>query len=365
MKILFVITKAELAGAQTHVFHLTKYFLSKGNQVTIVSGEGEWLRDESVKLGAKFIKLKNLSNSLNPYSVVSAYFELRQAIKSVAPDVVAGHSSVAGFLARLATFNKIPTTFTIHGWSFEGAVGFKKNLWIALEKIAARFNEVLICESKKIQNQALIHNIVPAAKLRMIYNGIEFSNIEKVDSPAGLVTIIFIGRFSSQKDPVLLVEAYSNLPQDLKDKSQLVLLGDGDDRMKVTQLIESKGLENIRLLGNVSREVMFKELAGADCLALTTNWEGIPYTIIEAMSLGLPVIASDVGSISEVVNTTNGFLVPQGDATAVTKALAEVITSRELRVRLGQTGQVFVKANFSLEEMCKQTEIVFEQIVKK
>lgn len=365
MKILFAITKAELAGAQTHVLHLTKYFVNKGYVVTIVAGEGNWLREESEKVGASFVRLKYMSNSLNPLNVVRAYFEMRRTIKDVGPDIVAGHSSVAGFLSRLATRNKIPTTFTVHGWSFEAATGFKKLAWVTLEKIAGRFNEILICESKKIQAQAREYKITEFAKTRLIYNGIEFSDIDKPGDVVGKVRIIFIGRFSAQKNPLLLIEAFGNLPRELRERSELVLLGDGQDRVKLEMVIIEKKLDNVKLLGNVDRTTMFGELAKSDIMALTTNWEGIPYTVIEAMSLGLPVIASDVGSIAEVVNESNGFLVKKDDSGAVTRALQQLIESRELRKRLGLAGQLYVRDNFSLKEMCEKTEQIFLEIIKK
>ena len=148
MKILYLITKSEPGGAQTHIYQLSKYFIEKGNQVAIMSYPGGWLEQEAEKLGIEFYPNKYFSNIPNPFKLFKAMEEIKKIVKDFKPDLIACHSTAAGFLGRLAIRNKIPTIFTAHGWAFtKGTPFLRKSIAILIEKVAGKFCSKIICVS--------------------------------------------------------------------------------------------------------------------------------------------------------------------------------------------------------------------------
>ena len=145
MKILYLITKSEPGGAQTHIYQLSRYFIEKGDQVAIMSYPGAWLEQETGKLGVKFYPNKCFSNIPNPFTIFKAIKEIKKAVKDFNPDLVCCHSTAAGFLGRLTIKNKIPTIFTAHGWAFtKGTPFLRKTIAILIEKVGGRFCSIII-----------------------------------------------------------------------------------------------------------------------------------------------------------------------------------------------------------------------------
>ncbi len=156
MRIFYLITKSEIGGAQVHVYQLSKYFVQKGDEVAIMSCPGGWLEKEAEKFGVKFYPNKDFSNAPNFFKIFRTIKKINKGIEDFRPDLIACHSTVAGFWGRLTIRNKIPTIFTAHGWAFTAGVSiWKKYLAILIEKIAGKFCSKMICVSDFDRNLAL------------------------------------------------------------------------------------------------------------------------------------------------------------------------------------------------------------------
>jgi glycosyltransferase involved in cell wall biosynthesis len=170
-----------------------------------------------------------------------------------------------------------------------------------------------------------------------------------------------VARFQEQKDHALLLTALSGL----RDRPwQLELIGDGPLQPAVEEQARRLGLDRqVQFLG-VRRDVA-ERLARSQLFVLATRWEGFPYTTLEAMRAGLPVIASDVGGVREAVaHGETGFLVPRGDVEALRRRLSELLAAPELRRRLGAAGRRSFETTFTFERMIDKTAAVYQAVAR-
>ncbi len=368
MRVLYITTKSEAGGAQTHIYQLSKYFIERGNEVAIMSYPGGWLEEETKKLGIKFYPSKYFSNRPNPISILRAVKEIRKVIEDFEPDLVSCHSTAAGFFGRITVRNKIPTTFTAHGWAFtKGTPFLRKCLAILIEKIAGKFCSKIICVSDFDRNLALEYRIISEEKIIVIHNGVEIQPDKKtlnIEHPTSSTQIVFVGRLAQPKDPLLLLKSFNSLPSELKDKAQISIIGEGPKRKGLDKFIEKNRLEEkVKLLGSISREKVFEVLRKSDIFVLISNWEGFPYTIIEAMSSSLAIIASEVGGIKEAIDNC-GILVKRGDEEGIKNALEKLLKNPSLIKEMGERAKEKAKKEFSLDKMLEETERIYKSVTR-
>lgn len=364
MKILYVITKSEVGGAQTHVADLCRYFVKQGNKVAVMSYPGGWLETEVIRCGAQFFPNKYFSNSLNPFKVLKAFSAAAGAMRDFKPDLVSCHSSAAGIITRLTVRNKIPTIFTAHGWSFNlGVPGWQNFLGVITEKIAARYCAKIIAVCDFVKNLGVNNAVAIAEKFQVVYNGIVVVDSRLSLSNDEFLRIVFAGRLARPKQPLLLLEALSELATDLKKRVILDIYGDGPQRLLLQQRIDEDKLSNVKITSSLYRSEIISKMGKADVLVLPTSYEGFPYVVLEAMSNGLAVVASNVGGIREAVNDDNGWLVENNtvkDWKNILELMLQDLTSVR---RKGQRGLIKVNEKFSLENMCSQTAKIYNELL--
>ncbi|MCR4313847.1 MAG: glycosyltransferase family 4 protein [Candidatus Uhrbacteria bacterium] len=374
MRIFFFITKSEQGGAQTHVAQLTRWLIEHGHDVAVMSQPGRWLEREATRRGAQFLPNPKLSNTANPLQLWRCARFFLHAINDFRPDVVACHSTMAGIIGRLSLRGRIPTIFTAHGWGFQSEAP-RLRRWILplFERLAGRYAKKIICVSRNDLELARTHRIAPDEKLVLVYNGVEtFDKAEiasatpRNDTDAKKINILFVGRLAAPKNPGLLVEAFSRLPSELQDKARITIIGDGPDRARLEALIKNLHLTTrVELTGALPREDVLEQLRSqADIFVLLSHWEGFPYSILEAMAVGVPVIASRVGGIPEALEQEGGILIDNDSLEQVTDALSRLITDKALREKMGGMARQTVVSTFSVEQMCKKTFNVYRNAVE-
>jgi len=370
MKVFYFLTKSEAGGVQTHIFQLSNFMRSLGHDVMVMAYPGGWLETETKKIGAIFYPNPYLTNAVNPIADLRGAAILKKALADFRPDLVSCHSTKAGIIGRLAIRNRISTIFTAHGWGFtEGVPFFRKIPIVILEKIACNFCQKIICVSEYDRKLALKYKIAPEDKLITIHNGVEINEVN-VDFRKSKsfderpLKIIFVGRLSEQKDPILLLRAFESLPEEVGARANIEIIGEGPLLKKVEKAIRDLKLEHlVKLRGNLPREEVLLALKEADIFVLTTNYEGFPRTILEAMSVGLPVIASDVGGVREAITPECGILVPRGNKNALILALKNLISDSELRKNMGRSGLERCRNYFSLQKMFEKTYSVYCELL--
>ncbi len=243
-------------------------------------------------------------------------------------------SDIIGAIASLKT--GVPMIVTAHGF-----IGTDLKLAI-YEKIGClflHFAKKVICVSKNVENTVRKAGL-RSKKILLIPNAVDFdyfSVTAEIDLRSewnvinGKLLIGCAGRLSAEKAQNNLIKAFALLPERLKDKSQLVLAGDGPKKDELLALVEKYQLEKkVIFTGFISDMRSFYKAIDIFCLPSLT--EGLPLTILEAVASLKPIIASDVGSIGELIKDSyDGFLVPPGDIDELSKALERLLESDELR----------------------------------
>ena len=279
-------------------------------------------------------------------------------------DVVHGHSAKAGFLLRLAaalTGRRSTCVFTPHGWSFWSAGGTTGRLYVSLERLAAHWCRTIITLSADERDAGLASRVGSRDDYVVIPNGIDLERFARAPEPvAGRVLVV--GRFAPPKRHDLVLRAFPEVHERFPG-SELWFVGDGDDRPDSERLAAELGIDGAtRFLG--VREDVPELLAHAACVVLASDYEGCPLSVIEAMAAGVPVVATSVGGVPEVVRDgVTGILAEPGSVGGLVRGLAEVLGDERRAVELGRAGRELARERFSREQMAAATADVYERVV--
>ena len=199
---------------------------------------------------------------------------------------------------------------------------------------------------------------LPSGSVRTIYNGVPDVQVDPLPRRANGPVIGAVGRLSQEKGYDLAIRALPNLPG-----STLVLVGDGSERERLVALSAELGVsDRVDLVGWSDEPRRY--LPGFDAFVLPSRQEGFPLAVVEAMLAGVPVVAADVGSVSEaVVEAETGFLVPRDDPAALTDRLRQLISDSELAQKMGRNGRERAKAHFTAEAMARSFEELYREIL--
>lgn len=362
IRLAYLITRSDtIAGAQIHVRDLACAMRDAGHSVRVfVGGNGPYavqLRDQ----GLDVRPLPTLERELGS-SDVRALVDIRRALKDFGPDLVSCHSSKSGILGRIAGRSLgIPTLFTAHGWSFaDGIPDRRRTLFTVLERLMAPLTTKLITVAHKDQKLAEVNKVGKPSQIVTIHNAVHDIDPALIADPGRMPpTIVSIARFDEQKDHVLLFRALARLDS----PPRLRLIGDGPREGELRSLAADLGLANqIEFLG--LRHDVPELLASAQLYVLASNWEGLPRSIIEALRAGLPVVASDVGGVSELVEDgVNGRLLPHSDLDALTTALRDLIRDAELRSTMGAESRARYVDHFTFDRVLAETRAVYTDVL--
>lgn len=369
LKITYILTRSDvIGGASVHLLDLAHGAQRAGHDVTILVG-GDGIFFESAKgRGLSCFSLKYMKREIEVASDFLGFFEIRRFIKKLRPDIVHVHSSKAGALGRLACKSlSVPVIFTAHGWAFtEGVSERRRKIYTFIERYMAQISDKIITVSEYDRRLALARGVGSEKGIVTIHNGMPLlpkkqrGNDCSKDEDA--VFLIMVARFDEPKDQRALVKALAPL-KELKWKLELV--GGGPLLEETRQVAEKLGLKDRVTFSGFCNDVA-KRLERADIFVLISHWEGLPLTILEAMRAGLPVVASDVGGVSEtIVNSETGFLVPRGNEQALTNALSYLIGSKRARETMGERGRCKFERCFTFEMMLKRTFDIYAEVLQE
>lgn len=323
MKILIVVTKSELGGAQVFALNLARGLKALGEDVVVAGGPGEYLPEALAKSGISFYRFQNLERSYNPLKVFQFISELKNYVKSNGFQVVHLNSTNALFgvwgLAGIKPSPKI--VFTVHGLSLLDP-NHRTNFVISF---AYRF--LFKTAWKKISRLVFVSRLNYASAMKsglakmgeIIYNGLDLSSgyFEERDearkylwTQAGIdlsnaYIVGSIGRLAYPKNYEFLINSYTEIKK-IKPNAKIILIGEGPERAKYETLIKSYRLEKeIYLLGEIQEAGRY--LRAFDLFVLPSVFEGMSLSLMEALAAGVPAIASRVGGSEEIIGIENCF----------------------------------------------------------
>jgi glycosyltransferase involved in cell wall biosynthesis len=254
--------------------------------------------------------------------------------------------------------------FTAHGWNFTPGIARREAMvyrWI--EQLASPLASQAITVSEFDRKLAVDQKVFSAERVVVVHNGMpDIDPALRADPGRSPVRFLMIARFEPQKDHATLFQALAELRQ---EPWQLDLIGEGPLLPQAQAMTRDLGFgERVRFWGQ--RMDVAERLADAQVAVLTTNWEGFPRSILEAMRAGLPVVASAVGGIAESVHDgENGFVVPRGDAAVLRQRLQQLLGDPSLRIRMGRHGRERYERHFTLDHTVEKTLAIYHQTVTR
>lgn len=304
-----------------------------------------------------------LVRQASPRKDLSAIRALRKIIRRDGYSLVHAHSAKAGVVGRVAALlAQVPAVYTPHAWSFLVAEGkFERRVYVAVERLFASLTRRIICVSKGELELGRRVVGVGVEKLRLVPNGVTAPpTIRARDGEQ--VVVGSICRLTRQKGVTYLVQAAEAVRRERGSGVRFSVAGDGPDRGPLEAEIIRRGLRNgFELVGTVDEP--WDYLSSLDVFVLPSLWEGMPFVLLEAMAAGLPVVATNVGGVRDVISDdTLGAIIPPADADALTEAILNYVEHPELRRSVGAAARERILREFGRERMVEGNLGVYAEV---
>ncbi len=385
-KILFIITKSEMGGAQRFLYEFITHLNPQNYQFLVAaSGNGqliEKLREKEIEVAS----IKNFSNVPGLKNFL-AFFETFNLIRKFKPDILYLLSSEAGFIGaiagklyRLLFWRKNPKIiYRIGGWAFKEPRNiFIKKIYLWAEKLSAPFKDIIITNSEFDKHLAIKNKIAKPDKIITIYNGLDVDNLNFLPEEEARIFIeskipslreiphsgtdsILIGTVANlyrNKGLEFLILAAARIKKS-QSNWRFVIIGEGPERQHLEKIIKKYELEStVYLIGSITDAYQY--LKAFDLFVLPSVKEGQPWTILEAMAAGVPIVATNIAGIPEMIeNEKSGLLVEPADSEALFLAIEKMLAHPSSAHAMVQNALLVVKEKFRIDEMVKKNEELF------
>lgn len=381
-KVLYIITKSDVGGAQKYVADLANSLDKNQFEAKILYGGKD---------------LKWLSNKVWPWAFFLndwlAIFELIKILKKEQPHIIHLNSSKAGVIGSLAAFlfsTKLKFVFTAHGWVFNPTNKLSSParwFYVLLHKFAAIFQDKIICVSEYDRQLALKYKIAPETKLITVHNGID-PNIPFLDQQTARKELIkrlafsvqrkgenkntlnanryilnpdipwvgSIGRLVKEKDYETFIRAAALIPN-----AHFFIIGTGPEKERL-KTKSQKLKSNMHFINPTENDA--KYLKAFDVFIMSSIKEGCPYILLEAMAAELLIVVTEAGGMPEMIkNNENGFVVPQKNPQALADAIQKLTTNKNIASEFGQITKKTIQEKFELKKLVAKTTATYKAII--
>lgn len=368
LDVLLVYYEPIPAGQTTHVLSVARGLAARGHHVSVVLPADLERSIKAFQQAEVNVIPLPLQKLLWP---LRSIFSLVKLVRS-GPDIVHVHSQEAGLLGRavawMAGARAIVYTPQV--------IDIRRTRWhwlyVLVERFLARITDVIVSVSDS-DRERMIRWGIPPQKIVKIPNSVDVNEIDgisdtdRIRKALGLdperPLVMQVGRLSAQKNPLAFVEGAAQVLQKRPD-AQFALVGEGPMREAITQHAETLGLNGaLRLLG--WRDNAAAMMTAADVVSLTSEWEGMPHTLLEAMAKSRPIVTTDVNGCPDVVvDGKTGFLVPPGDTLVWAERIIDLLENPKLMDKMGRRGRERVIERFSQEQMITCIEELYVGLVE-
>jgi len=377
-RLLYLITQPEWGGAQRYVFDLATS-LKDNYEITVATGRIEKSRellDRLEKAGIKTHVFQNLVREIRPLTDFQGFLEITLYLKTNKFDIVHLNSTKAGVIGSFsANLHSVPKIiYTVHGWVFNEPLPlWKKKVYKSAERLSAKSTTSIITLSQLDTEIGILEKIAKPEKFKQIYHGIRLSEIfdknearEKINEKYNLYlspeepVVGCVANFYKTKGLEYLISAEKKINQNIPE-AKLIIFGDGALRPKFEKIINKHNLENKIFLPGPLTEAE-KYLKAFDIFALPSVKEGLPYVILEAMHAQVPIVATRVGGIPEMIEDNfSGCLVTPANPEELADAIIDILENSQKAAQLSAKARQTVNEKFNFQKMIVKTRELYRQ----
>ena len=369
IRVLECIRQGQIGGGESHLLSLVENLNKDIYEPVVLSFTDGPMIDRLQALNVPV----HIIPSNKPFDF-KVWNKVKQLMATEKIDLVHAHGTRANSnVFRAAKALQKPLAYTIHGWSFHVDQPFLiKKIRIAGEKFLVSRSDLNI--SVSVSNQKTGKDTITGFNSVVINNGIDqqkfnadgqYADIRKeLNIPADAVLSLFLARFTGHKQPLTLLRAFEKALQQNPNLS-LLMVGDGDEKQEALETVKKAGIGNRVIFQNFRQDVP-AVLAAADIFILPSLWEGLPIGLLEAMSMGKSIIASNVDGTSDIIeHSKNGYLIELADVeAALPAAIVNMASDASLRKELGAKARETVKYNFNAADMTRKIEAEYKKLLK-
>jgi len=390
LKVVRVIARLNIGGPARHATILDDGLSRLGFRTLLVYGTPEASEGSMENLvkerSLRAVRIPELGRQIRPLSDLVALVRLVRLLFRERPDVVHTHTAKAGVLGRVAAWFDNATSrrrhrcfvvHTFHGHVFTGYFGPTGTIAVRLvERILGYLtNRIVTLSARQREEVTTAFRVAPASKTVVIPLGLDLAPLltltrgdgggrERFGFAADAFVFGYVGRFVPVKDVDTLIRAFGVVSRSHQNAG-LLLSGDGECREHLAALVSSLGIgDRVRFIGwQLDLPAVYSAL---DALVLSSRNEGTPVDLIEAMAAGVPVVATSVGGVPDVLdNGRCGLLVPPGDIESLARAMGQVASDGELRERLARAGREQVASRYQPQELAAAIADLYREGVRQ
>jgi glycosyltransferase involved in cell wall biosynthesis len=375
VRVMRIIARMNVGGPAVQVSGLMRGFNAQVFEHELVTGfcaadEADYL--EKVATDVKAIRIDGLGRSIKPRADLTALFAIIKEIRRFKPDVIHTHTAKAGVVGRIASIlsgHKSIRVHTFHGHLLNGYFGAgKTKLVILVEKFLALFTNQLLAVGTKVMDDLLAVGIGNQNKFGVMPPGLQLAEVpsraaarKELGLNENANYCAFIGRITQIKRP----DRFLDVVAEIKSRGidlHFIVAGAGELFEYCQNRVSAENLP-VTFLG--WREDIEVVLAAADFVLLTSDNEGTPLSLIQAGMVGIPVVATNVGSTNEIVVNSETGLLTDLSVSQLANAVAKVATDSDLKAKMGAAGAEYTMARYGVARLVKDHQELYLKLLKR
>ena len=375
IRVLRIIARMNVGGPAVQVSGLMRGFDAQVFDQELVTGycaadEADYL--EKVATDVNAIRIDGLGRSIKPRADLTALFAIVKEIRRFKPDVIHTHTAKAGVVGRLASIlsgHRSVRVHTFHGHLLNGYFGAGKTRLVNLiEKFLALFTDQLLAVGVKVKDDLLAAGIGKQSRFGVMPPGLQLAEVpsrisarKELDLNNDAIYCAFIGRITQIKRPDRFLDVVADIKARRIDL-HFIVAGAGE----LLQYCQDRAeVENLPVTFLGWREDIEVVLAAADFVLLTSDNEGTPLSLIQAGMVGIPVVATDVGSTNEIVVNGQTGLLTDLSIKELSDAVAKLATDRALRTKMGTAGKEYTLARYGVARLVKDHQDLYLRLLNR
>jgi glycosyltransferase involved in cell wall biosynthesis len=384
VKVTRIVARLNVGGPAVHIINLAAGLDPDRFESQLIAGrpgphEGD-MGYLATQKGIEPLIVPELGRELSPLGDLRTTLKLARILRRHKPHIVETHTAKAGAVGRLAArLANVPVIIHVfHGHVFHSYFGpLQSEMFVNVERALAGITDRIITVSPAQRRDiADVYRIAPPERVLMVPLGLDLEPFRRARQtchgqfraslrvPAEALLVGFVGRLTAVKNPSLFVEAAGHVVQQFP-QARFVFVGDGELRAALEEQIDALGLAGHVIFAGwqVDMPAVYADL---DLLVLTSLNEGTPVTVIEALATGIPVVATAVGGVPDVLkDQETGMLTPSGDAEGLAQAIVELLHAPERAEALARAGQGDVLDRFDLVRLVDDMESLYLALLQE